>query len=717
MNSVQVRTRCGLCPLWLAAVALWVVSVSSIGAAWAVQPDAANADALTATDVVTLRAVGAAVISPDGQEVAFTLMVPRRPFADDDGAAWMELHLVGAGGESRPFVSGEVNLRAVAWLPDGSALSYLAKRQGDEHRTLYVLPRDGGESRDALEVEAAVAAYAWSPDGKFVAVLAKDPEDKEKKKLAKKGFNQKIFEEDLKPTHLWIYRPFATGDGAEPRRIELEGTASALAWSPRGDQLVVALAPTPLIDDEYMARHLHIVDVESGAVTATVEHSAKLGAVRFSPDGTHLAFIAGEDLNDPSEGRLMVVATARGGKPRQLLPDYQGQVDAIDWLDASRIAYIGSRRTETEIGAVGLDGRREILTPAGVGIWRALSVSRPGSASPYSLALVGESAHHPREVFRLEAGSSQPERLTDNNPRLAEIRFAQQEVVRYQARDGLELDGVLIRPRDAEPGRRYPLILVAHGGPESHFRNGWMTSYSQPGQLAAARGFAVFYPNYRGSTGRGVAFSKSSQGDPAGKEFDDLVDGVDHLVASGLVERSKVGITGGSYGGYASAWGATYYSERFAASVMFVGISDKISKVGTSDIPNELFLVHDRHWPWESWQLMLERSPIYHAKKSRTPLLIMHGEEDTRVHPGQSMELHRVLKTLGKTPVRLVFYPGEGHGNRRSASRLDYNLRMMRWMTQYLQGEGGEPPPTEIDYPRPADDKVDAAAGDEGAGE
>ena len=148
---------------------------------------------------------------------------------------------------------------------------------------------------------------------------------------------------------------------------------------------------------------------------------------------------------------------------------------------------------------------------------------------------------------------------------------------------------------------------------------------------------------------------------------------------------------------------------------MFVGISDKISKMGTSDIPNELFLVHDRHWPWDSWQLMLERSLIYHAKKGHTPLLIMHGEEDTRVNPGQSMELHRVLKTLGKTPVRLVFYPGEGHGNRRSASRLDYNLRMMRWMTRYLQGVGGEPPPTEIDYPRPAHDTGGDSGVDSGA--
>jgi len=175
---------------------------------------------------------------------------------------------------------------------------------------------------------------------------------------------------------------------------------------------------------------------------------------------------------------------------------------------------------------------------------------------------------------------------------------------------------------------------------------------------------------------------------------------VDHLVAEGLVDRDRVGITGGSYGGYASAWGATYYTERFAAAVMFVGISELVVKEGTSDIPRELYLVHQKHWPWEAWDYYRERSPIYYVEKARTPILILGGDRDPRVHPSQSLALYRHLKTLGNTPVRLVQYPGEGHGNRRAASRLDYNLRMLRWMEHYLMGPGGDPPPPDIDYGR-----------------
>jgi dipeptidyl aminopeptidase/acylaminoacyl peptidase len=220
-----------------------------------------------------------------------------------------------------------------------------------------------------------------------------------------------------------------------------------------------------------------------------------------------------------------------------------------------------------------------------------------------------------------------------------------------------------------------------------------MTGYWQPGQVLAARGYVVLYPNYRGSTGRGVEFSKLGQEAYARPEFDDLVDGARHLARSGLVDQRKVGVTGGSYGGFASAWCATALTEHFAASVMFVGISDHISKFGTTDIPNEMYLVHARRWPWEHWDWYRERSPVYHTEKARTPILILHGEEDSRVHPSQSMELYRYLKTLGKVPVRLVMYPGEGHGNRKAAARYDYSLRLLRWMDHYLKGPGGDPPP------------------------
>jgi dipeptidyl aminopeptidase/acylaminoacyl peptidase len=656
------------------------------------------ADTFTPHHVARIRSVSAIAASPDGSAVAYTLVVPRRPLVDEDGPAWQELHVVSRDGVSRPFVSGDVSVGAVGWLPGGRVITFLAKRGTDTSRALYALPVDGGEARRVLAHAADIQAYSVSPDGKRVAFVAREAPAQKTRDLQRKGFNQEIFEETVLPGRLWV----ASLDEPEaaPRLLDVSGSVSGVLWSPMGNRLAVIVAPTPLVDDDLMMRRVQIVNPDEGTVVAKIDNPGKLGPIAWSPDGQWVALVSGADLNDPAAGRLFV-ARATGGTLRDVLPNYEGHVSAIAWRDFETIAFIGDEGVETVLGEAKYDARgRRTLVPGGERVLTALDASSDGR----TLALAAEAPTHPREVFLLGTGDTSPRRLTDSNRWLAEMRLARQDVVKFKARDGLALEGILVRPLDEQPGTRYPLVLTVHGGPEAHDRNGWLTGYSNLGQVGAARGFAVFYPNYRGSTGRGVAFSKLGQGDAAGKEFDDLVDAVDHLVATGLVDRARVGITGGSYGGYASAWGATRLTDRFAASVAFVGISNKISKLGTTDIANEEFLVHARKQPWDDWKYYLERSPIYWTGQSKTPTLILGGTDDPRVHPSQSLELYRYLKLRGKAPVRLVRYPGEQHGNRRAASRLDYNLRLLQWMEHYLKGPGGDPPPYDLDYTEPKTD-------------
>lgn len=649
-------------------------------------------EVFTPEHVAKLRLVTTVKISPSGRYIAYVLSVPRRPYKDENGPSWAELHLVDTDGDSRPYVTGKVNVSSVKWTPDGRAISFLAKRGKDKHKSLYVIPLGGGEARNVLSHETDITAYDWNPDGKRVAFLAKEKEPKDKKKLKKKGFNQEIFEEELRFVRVWLGTP--DDDDAKPHALELPGSASEIHWSPAGRQLIVALAPTPLIDDFYMKRKIHVVYADTGKIVARLENPGKLGAVAWSPEGRHVAAIASGDLHDPAAGRLMV-ARAAGGPLRDLLPGYNAHVGSIAWQDNDTLMFLAHEGVWTTLGEIGADGSdRKTHIPVGKAVLYGLELARDGRTA----AMLGQSPRHPNEVFLMRHGDNSPKRLTHSNPWLDDMRLARQDVVSYTARDGLRLDGILIRPLDEEPGKRYPLIVTVHGGPESHYRNGWLTRYSSPGQVAAAQGYAVFYPNYRGSTGRGVAFSKLGQADPAGNEFDDLVDAVDHLVAVGLVDSAHVAVTGGSYGGFATAWCSTYYSKRFAAGVMFVGLSDLVAKGGTTDIPNEMTLVHFRKRLWDDWDLFVKRSPIHYVEQARTPLLILHGKDDTRVHPSQSMELYRHLKVLGKTPVRLVWYPGEGHGNRKAGARYDYNLRMMRWLNHYVKGPGGDPPPYELDY-------------------
>lgn len=647
-------------------------------------------DVFTPYHIAKMRLVGATAVSPDGSKIAYTLSVPRDPY-EENGPAWTELHIVEtATGDDQPYITGKNSVSQISWTPDGQSISFLSRRSGDNTTSLYVIPVNGGEARKAASFRTSILAYDWHPDGERLVFIAEEPKDKR----SDLPYKPEIYEEETPQRRVWVTTAFSD---VEPRMLNVEGSAYNARWNPVSDQIAIAVAPSPYIDDYYMYQRVKVVDAGTGAVVSEIENPGKLGKFAWSPDGSKLALISGADINDPAAGRLMVVP-ASGGKPTELLPGYEGDVEDFEWLDASTLRYTTVRGVETYFEQIGADGsgRTQLLDPGDASLL-AFSMSRDGRV----VSFTADSPSHPNEAFSWNPGQNGLKRLTDSNPWLSGLRLARQEVVKFKAKDGLELEGILIHPLERRGSERVPLILVVHGGPESHYKNGWLTGYSSFGQLAAARGFAVFYPNYRGSTGRGVAFSKLSQGDPAGLEFDDLVDAVDHLIEIGLVDRDKVGVTGGSYGGYATAWLSTRYSDRFAAGVMFVGISNKISKVGTTDIPNEEFLVHARKRPWENWQFFLERSPIYYAENARTPLLILHGKEDPRVNPGQSHELYRHLKLHGKAPVRLVLYPGEGHGNRNSTARFDYTLRSLRWMEHYLKGPGGEKPPVEIDYGQP----------------
>jgi len=658
---------------------------------------------ITAAHVAKFRGASSPMISPDGKHIAFTLRVQRKPFVDDNGSAYTELHVVDLNGNVRPYITGKGSVGHVQWTPDGSGVSFLAKRGSDKHKALYVISLDGGEARKVASSETGISAYSWQPDGRRIAYVAKAKKDKDLEDLEKKGFKQEVVEEQFRLAQVWLVAPtpwaYAGTDEDAPKAKALEsltGHATSVSFAPAkvggAHRLLVAVAPTPSIDDHYMKRRFEVFDPDADKKICQLATPGKVGATAWSPDGKKVALIVGESANDPSAGRLAVGDAASCALKTHLV-DWSGQLQSIEWTGAG-LVYMASEGPHNSVGTIKADGTgMTSVIAAGEHAFWSMTASEDGK----NAALSKHSAEHPPEVYSLDLGSKALKRLTNSNPWLDGIPKAKQEVVTWKARDGLELQGILIHPLN-EPKGPAPLIVAVHGGPESHIRDGWLTFYSYPGQVGAAEGFYVLYPNYRGSTGRGVEFSKMGQGDYAGKEFDDIIDGIDHLVKAGLVDTNKVGVTGGSYGGFASAWMATKHTKRFAASVMFVGISDQVSKFGTTDIPNEMFLVHARKWPWKHWEFFRERSPITYVEQARTPILIMHGKNDTRVHPTQSMELFRYLKTIGKTPVRLVMYPGEGHGNRKSASRLDYNLRLLRWMKHYLMGAGGEPPDQALDY-------------------
>ncbi len=578
----------------------------------------AHARPMTPEDVAKLESVGSFAVAPDGRSIAFTTArLPDVVAGEEDGATKQQLKLVRDGGDIRDFLPQDVSVGGIDFSPDGRMISFLWSKD-DEDRAVWGIPIDGGTQRKlAMVKDVDVRSYAWSPDGSRLYLLTGAQKDEAREEQGNKGFDSIVYEEEARLNRLFAAQVGESPDSA-PLAVTIPGYVSQFQIAHDGRFGIVQSAPTPNVDDEYTAKRVHIIDLADGSVTRVVETPGKVGDVEISPDGRMLSMIAGVDVNDPADTTLHLVDVATGQYRALNAGAAEAAIDA-EWLSDGRLAAIIHKGADAVLRYYSADGRAagEIdpgaLIPTGI------------EANGGTVVLEAHSPTHPGEIFRLEG--KRFTRLTTHNPWLSEIDFGRQRTMTYQARDGQAVEGILIEPVGGAPSGGAPTIMMVHGGPEAHYSNGWLTAYSMPGQVGAGHGYAVFHPNYRGSTAYGTAFSKAHQDDYAGKEFNDIVDGKRALVSEGIADPARTGITGGSYGGYASAWGATAQSQEYAAAVMFVGISDQISKFGTTDIPQEMYNVHARKWPWEDWQGMLEVSPIYHVDKAETPILIMHGAQ------------------------------------------------------------------------------------------
>lgn len=650
-------------------------------------------DVFSPADVLRTKAVTSAEISPNGDWIAFTVLVPRTP-TDKAGGSYTEFYLVSTtSGEIRPFITGSVNIGSLAWRPDGSAIAFRTSRGEGANTQVWLIPVDGGEARQITYAETSVLDFRWHPSGSQIGYIAESPKNKRERALADKGYGFIYYEEDWKHRNLYLQAI----DGSKAEQLTDDVTIWSFEFSADGKTIAAGASEKNLIDYQYAFQTIHLVDVASKERRQLTDNPRKLGNYAFSPDGKHLAFAAALHKNDNAVSQAFVIPVA-GGASRNLTPaDFRGHVSWVGWRDANTLLYQADEGVQTTLNTVPVAGgqRTTLLHSKDHGIiFSAPSISQ-GFAR---MAFTGQSPKHPAEVFAWAPGGDL-KRLTTVNPWLENRTLGRQEAIRYKARDGMEIEGLLIYPTNYEQGKRYPLVVVVHGGPESHFSNRWITRYSEPGQALAGRGYAVFYPNYRASTGYGVKFAAYGFNDAAGVEFDDIADGIDHLVKIGVADKDRVGLGGGSYGGFAAAWFSSYYTKKVKAVSMFVGISNLISKRGTTDIPYEELFVHSGKKLEEMWDQSLKRSPIYHAHQSRTAVLILGGTADTRVDPSQSMEYYRRLKMNNHSAVRLVQYPGEGHGNRRQPGQIDVLHRILQWYDWYVK-EGkpldGPMPPLDI---------------------
>jgi dipeptidyl aminopeptidase/acylaminoacyl peptidase len=289
----------------------------------------------------------------------------------------------------------------------------------------------------------------------------------------------------------------------------------------------------------------------------------------------------------------------------------------------------------------------------------------------------------PTEVALLNARNMIPVLLTRLNPQVESLTLAQVEAVKWTSNDGTEIEGLLVYPVGYQTGRRYPLLTYIHGGPEGAYTKGFNASWSAFPQVYAGAGYAVFMPNFRGSSNYGAKFAQSNAKLVGKVDYEDILSGVDHLIKIGLADENRLAVAGWSYGGYMSAW-IIGHTDRFKCAAYGAGLSNAVSYWGTADIVQSRERLHGGT-PWEARKTFEEQSPLNYLTSVKTPALIFHGEKDGRVPLGQSLETYRTLKRLGVT-TQLVIYPDQGHGLLTPSYQLDKMRREFAWIEKYLAG-------------------------------
>jgi dipeptidyl aminopeptidase/acylaminoacyl peptidase len=653
--------------------------------------------ALQPEDIFRIKYADDAAISPNGQWIAYTVTIAR-DVADKAGSRYAELHLVSTEtGAGTALVTGKRNATAPDWHPHGHTIAFLMHDDVYKNDQVWTVPADGGVIVQVTNTPSDIKSFQWHPDGKRIAYIAETPKTEREKILKKKGYGFTYYEENLKHQNLYLIDVSEEGKIAKSKQLTRDITIWSFVFSPDGSRIAATASAKNLVDYKYAFNHIHLLDLASGKITRFSDNPGKLGNFEFSPDGQSLVYNAGLTQKDHDVSQVFVQPIGGGPARNLTIPDFKGHVSWAGWKDNHTVVYLaaqGAWNTLNLVPAAG--GEREVVLHSREAGITFEDFTLSNDFAP--LAFIGNGADVPADVYSWSPGQA-PRRLTELNPWLADRKLGRQKVISYQARDGWEVEGLLYYPVGYKSNKTYPLIVRVHGGPESHYSYGWNTGYFMPPQIFAGAGYAVFLPNYRGSTGYGLAHTEAHFGNPAGIEFEDIADGIRHLVDIGVADADRVGLGGGSYGGYAAGWFSSYYTELVRAVAMSVGISNVVSKVGETDIAYEMLYVHFGKKMEDRWQQSLERSPIYHAHKSRTAVLIIGGEDDARVDPSQSREYYRRLKMNDHPAVRLVQYPGEKHGNKKLPGRTDVLHRHLQWFDWYVMDArplDGPMPPLDI---------------------
>ena len=635
-------------------------------------------------DSLTVRNVESPQWSPDGKWIAFTLTEWNKASNQRD----THIYLVPSnGGQLVKLTNDKSDESIPQWSPDSTRIAFLSTRGGS--RQVWVVPVGasgaGGSNAEKITNEVnGISDFRWSPDGQRIAFTTRDtPADiVDRQKRKKERFDAIVVDSEFNCSHLWVIE-LATKE--KKRLTEGEYMVLNPQWSPDSKQLTFHtshnLPQESSFKDSQVNRNSDIFVVSTDGSKPrplAADPAARENDAFWSPDGKHIAYRSHREppFYVGTKVELMVVRPD-GSDRRVLTANFDDSIyRGIKWSPDGRAVYAwaptGVNDQVLRFSASG-GAPRPVFSRAGVYSSYALS------ADARQIAYVFEDPSNPPDIWVSDVDGNQAKKLTNLNSEINQKDIGPVEVLKWKSVDGLEIEGVLVKPVGYQPGKRYPLIVNINGGPGSRWENGFDLRRSQ---VFAANGYAMLFPNIRGTEGYGYKFLLANDKDWGGKDFQDVLTGVDAVVKRGIANPQQVGIMGHSYGGFMTFWAITQ-TNLFRAAIGHAGISDWFSMYGQTDHPESV------EWgagakPWTSPESYRRFSPITYVERVNTPLLITHGEQDRRVPIAQAEQYYRSLKRLGKEVV-LVRYPRAGHGISEPNHQIDLVTRQLGWFDQHLK--------------------------------
>ncbi len=612
---------------------------------------------------------GDVAVSPDGKYLAW-VGVTSAGSASAPGLVIMDR----ARGLASAVTVDVRGAHAPSWSRDGRTLAFLAASGRADTTGIYLVAPGAATPRLVARVAGSVQEPELSPDGSQIAVLYSAPNEEANGPTEATPRDTGAIDNFVDRQHLALVD---TRSGALRVISPHDLYVFEFQWAPNGSELAATAADGSGNNNWYAARLVAISP--AGALREIARPALQMAEPQWSPDGGQIAFIGGLMSDEGVIGGDLYVAPATGGTPRDVTPTLPVSAATFAWTGSHTVLVTSWAHGGSEIATV------DMTTGAVAPLWTTDDAVSTGGYLPHVsatrdgalVAMTRESLAQPPELWVGPPG--RPAQLTHVNDGITPAWGKAEHVTWHN--DGLAIEGILLAPQQVEPGRRYPMIVAVHGGPAAASRPFWSSPGSLDARLSQA-GYYVFLPNPRGSYGAGEAFTRGNVKDLGYGDLRDIMSGIDTIVSRFPVDSQRLGITGGSYGGYMTMWAVTQ-TTRFRAAVSVAGLSNWLSYAGENGINRWMLAYFGGATVYDDPAVYARSAPISFINAARTPTLIVAGERDAECPAPQSFEFWRGLQHAG-APAELIVYADEGHGIRQPTHAADLMTRTLGWFGKYL---------------------------------